>query len=615
MISGGARPDVLVPEALTVEGSPSEGSLPDLALALLAAPGADTLGGAVVIAPGAEEAERWIAALQRAVRHARPEAPWQVVPSAVSDDRLAGGVDVVATLARGTRVIARGLLAESHQGVVVMPRVTAASAATLARLAAALDTGSVVPGEGADVHDARITVVAVACGEEEAAELPSLLVDRLALVVELPRGYTPAVRTPAPDGSPAHAPIATLCGIADTLGVASLRASVFAVRVARALARQAGRDAIQDDDLASAVQLVLAPRATRDPAADRPPPPDDPTAADEPSRASDESPSAAPTPPAPSDDAGERTARPLDDADLRELLIAAARTALPPNLLASVDGAAARATSARSAPGRAVRGQRQADDRRGRRVGTRPGHPRGGHRLDLVETLRVAAPWQRVRGRAPGAPLAVRTGDLRVERRRRPLGTTTVVVVDASGSAALGRLAEAKGAAELLLAESYARRDHVALVAFRGSEATVLLPPTRALARARRVVSALPAGGGTPLAAALVSAADLARATHRGGARPAVVLLTDGRGNIALDGTPGRAKARADAHAAARVLAETLRAAGGLAVVVDTAVRGGADARDLATAAGARYLALPHVSARALHGAIHAALAEHASPS
>ena len=589
-------------------------ALPDLAIALLAAPGAHALGGAVVIAPGAEEAERWLGALHRALRTARPEAPWRVLPSAVSDDRLTGGVDVVATLASGARVVARGLLAEADDGVVVMPRAASASAATLARIAGALDTGSIAPTDGTDVHRARIAVVAVACGDEEAAELPSLLVDRLALVVEVPRGYTPAAIAPEPGGTLTDAPVAALCAVADTLGVASTRASVFAVRAARALARRGGRETIAEHDLAAAVQLVLAPRATRDPAADPPPPPPDQDRRDAPPPDATGAPPEAPENHDPQDDAGEPPPSPLDEVGMQELLIAAARTALPPNLLAASDGATARATAARSAPGRAVRGQRQADDRRGRRVGTRPGHPRCGHRLDLVETLRVAAPWQRVRGREPGAPLAVRTGDLRVERRRRPLGTTTVVVVDASGSAALGRLAEAKGAAELLLAESYARRDHVALVAFRGSEATVMLPPTRALARARRVVSALPAGGGTPLAAALVSAADLARSAQRGGARPAVVLLTDGRGNIALDGTPGRAKARTDAHAAARALAETLRAAGGLAVVVDTAVRGGAEARELATAAGARYLALPHVSARTLHGAIQTALSDEVSP-
>jgi magnesium chelatase subunit D len=272
-------------------------------------------------------------------------------------------------------------------------------------------------------------------------------------------------------------------------------------------------------------------------------------------------------------------------------------------------GAAAARAAADGRRGAATR----RDERRGRLVGVRPDAPRGGRRLALVDTLRAAVPWQRARGRVDGAPLAVRAGDLRVERRRRPTGTTTVVVVDASGSAALGRLAEAKGAVELLLAESYARRDRVALVAFRGARADVLLPPTRALARARRAVGGLPAGGGTPLAAALVTAAGLAGAARREGARPAVVLLTDGRANVALDGTPGRARAREEALGAARALAAALAAAGGLAVLVDTGARAGRgaadpEAADLARALGARRVALPHVDARALHAQVREAL-------
>ena len=110
-----------------------------------------------------------------------------------------------------------------------------------------------------------------------------------------------------------------------------------------------------------------------------------------------------------------------------------------------------------------------------------------------------------------------RSDDLHVHRERRRRGTTTVFVVDASGSTALQRLAEAKGAVELLLADCYVRRDRVALVSFRGAGAELLLPPTRSLVAARRALTALPGGGGSPVAAGLELAARVASQLVRAG--------------------------------------------------------------------------------------------------
>ncbi|WP_343895811.1 VWA domain-containing protein, partial [Craurococcus roseus] len=164
--------------------------------------------------------------------------------------------------------------------------------------------------------------------------------------------------------------------------------------------------------------------------------------------------------------------------------------------------AATRKTAGAASQGRAGAPRQAA--RRGRRIGTRTGDPRSGGRLDLVETLRAAAPWQRLRRRyavADGPRVAIRREDFRLVRFRQETGTTTVFVVDASGSAAVNRLGEAKGAVELLLADCYVRRDQVALLAFRGQGAELLLPPTSSLVRAKRSLAALPGGGGTPLSA------------------------------------------------------------------------------------------------------------------
>jgi len=197
----------------------------------------------------------------------------------------------------------------------------------------------------------------------------------------------------------------------------------------------------------------------------------------------------------------------------------------------------------------------------------------------------------------------VRRDDLRIRILKQRTETTTVFCVDASGSAALERLAEAKGAVELLLAEAYVRRDRVALVAFRGAGADLVLPPTRSLTRAKRGLSGLPGGGGTPLAAGIDAAVAVALGVRRGGSRPAIVLLTDGRANVARSGEGGRVRAGAEALQAARAL----RAAGLPALVVDTGTRG-EEARSVASAMGARYLKLPRVEAGQISAAVRAAL-------
>jgi magnesium chelatase subunit D len=230
----------------------------------------------------------------------------------------------------------------------------------------------------------------------------------------------------------------------------------------------------------------------------------------------------------------------------------------------------------------------------------RAGAPDGRRRLSLLDTLRAAAPWQRLRqpapGRAPAPRILVRRDDLRVRTFEQRTETTTIFVVDASGSAAMHRLAEAKGAVELVLADCYVRRDRVALIAFRRSAAELLLPPTRSLVRAKKSLAQLAGGGGTPLAAGLDAATRLATQILRRGGTPTVVVLSDGRANIALDGSPGRGRAGDEARAAA----QRLRLTGAATLFVDTAPRPEPAARELAAAIRARYLPLPRADARAL---------------
>src|SRR5205085_1959941 len=141
-----------------------------------------------------------------------------------------------------------------------------------------------------------------------------------------------------------------------------------------------------------------------------------------------------------------------DPGQLEDVVLAAALASLPPDVLARIAAGRGR-RPVRTSGG----GERRKSAARGRPMGTRAGVPRGGLRLSLIETLRSAAPWQRLRGRERGERIAVRRDDLRVRRFETRAEALTIFAVDASGSSALARLAEAKGAVELLLAEAYVK--------------------------------------------------------------------------------------------------------------------------------------------------------------
>ena len=231
-------------------------------------------------------------------------------------------------------------------------------------------------------------------------------------------------------------------------------------------------------------------------------------------------------------------------------------------------------------------------------------------RIDLVATLRTAAPWQAARARMyprlieQGRRLILLPADLRARRYEDKSDRVLIFAVDASGSAAMARLGEAKGAVELLLARAYAARDHVALVAFRGPSAELVLPPTRSLVQTKKRLAGVPGGGGTPLASGLQVAMLAARQAQARGMAPTLAILTDGRANIALDGTANRAQAAEDAGRMAALIA----GAGLAAVVIDTGFRPTPALQDLARRMGARWLALPRADSSLMADALSASM-------
>jgi magnesium chelatase subunit D len=200
-----------------------------------------------------------------------------------------------------------------------------------------------------------------------------------------------------------------------------------------------------------------------------------------------------------------------------ELLLEAALASLPPDVLAQL---AQSSKTQIKGGGQSRSGALRQSRSRGSPLPPRPGLPRQGARLHVLATLGHAAPRQKLRAPLPSSPgaasrLAIRAEDFHIHRFAERTQTCLIFAIDASGSAALHRLAEAKGAVELLLAQSYARRDQVCVVGFRGSQAEVLLPPTKSLVRAKRSLAGLPGGGGTPLPHAMKLALDLALPTIR----------------------------------------------------------------------------------------------------
>jgi magnesium chelatase subunit D len=577
------------------------------------------LGGARLHAQAGPVRDAWLAQLRELLP---PGTPMRRVPFNVTDGRLLGGLDLTATLRAGRPVAERGLLVEANGGFVLLAMAERMAPGTAARITSVMDAGEVaLARDGIALrNDAAFAVIALDEGLED-EPLATALCDRLAFHVDLdglraqrclPLPFTAediaAARRRLPAMNMPAGATEALAATALALGVGSLRALLQAVRVARAAAALDGRDAVLEDDVTLAAQMVLAPRATQypvteqaaeddaqqaEPAEDTPPP--------------DESPADAPPEPPPEtdSDASEQEVQDPGDRPLDDVVLEAAQAAIPLGLLARLQVAAGRAPRARSA-GRA--GALRTGGTRGRPAGLRRGMPGNGARLNLIETLRAAAPWQPLRraARAGGTPspclIDVRQDDFRITRFAQRSETTTIFVVDASGSSALNRLAEAKGAVELLLADCYVRRDRVALIAFRGDSAEVLLPPTRSLVRAKRSLAGLPGGGGTPLAAGIDAGWMLADSIQRRGDTPTLVLLTDGRANVSRDGSGGRARAEEEAKAAAR----RVRASAFRALFIDTSPRPQQVARELAGEMAALYMPLSAADAASISRVVKA---------
>ena len=614
------------------------------------------LGGLLMASPSGTGKRRLVkafASLLEALKPGGRDAALVRVPLGVGEDRLLGGLSPEPAAAGPRWRYREGLLARADRGVLQVDHINLLPESSLRAIASALDSGRVrVEREGTSTsHPAGFALV----GTYDPAEghpaaiiraRVGLLVDGASTagldqrrqVLELLAGFeqsrqggepAPAAR-PASFG-PAGAAAETirqarcllgrvdfrdddlrrLISAAARLGLQGHRLDLFAMQAARAHAALRGRGRVSEEDLEMAAQLVLRPRAF--PVDEEPPaiprleqvPPESGQGAE----------------PAESGP-GDRTEDHSMPADESPVPVDPLPGEFPEEMVGELPAtrAAGRRTGPRphglpGSPGRAFRTDPRPDRRRS---------------IAVAATLRAAAPWQSWRRRQSGAPPAgdrdrrpapglgskdragsrmiIRASDLRFRRFRGKEGILFVFVVDASGSMAVNRMAQAKGAMTRLLQQAYVFRDQVALVRFGGEGAETLLPPTRSLQRAKRLVEALPASGATPLAAGLVQALGVARAARlRGSPQPVLLILTDGRANRPARPAPsGPAPTPAALQQELRLLGAEIRREALTAVVVDTrpSFLAGEEGRSLADWTGARYLQLPRTDQGALFQAV-----------